>query len=256
MYFSSLHGHVPERLAVLERGARGVHARHEVAAVAERLERALAHAGHDPHRHGGVGGVRELDADLGDRRAQRAHAERDDVHRAAAHAARELVVEHLAHLARVAPVVRRARVLLGLRADERAVLDAGDVARIRPRQVRVRPLGLRELLERSRFYELGCRGCRTPPPSHRTSGSRPAASTRPPPPPRRAVLRVWWERKSRWPLEESTSLRVCQVCTNLHGMRRPNRRAGTADAPKRSLRLLQLTRSYPGRPPDDAGRSL
>ena len=36
-----------------------------------------------------------------------------------------------AHLARVAPVVGRAGVVLGLRADERAVLDARDVARVR-----------------------------------------------------------------------------------------------------------------------------
>ncbi len=40
-----------------------------------------------------------------------------------------------AHLGRVAPVVGRAGVLLGLGADERAVLDAGDVARVGERQV-------------------------------------------------------------------------------------------------------------------------
>ena len=41
------------------------------------------------------------------------------------------------------------------RADERAVLDARDVARVAARQVRVRPLGVRELLERPRLHELG-----------------------------------------------------------------------------------------------------
>ena len=83
--------------------------------------------------HGDVGRVGELDADLGDRRAERAHRERHDVHRAAAHrAARTAPCSVVAHLGRVAPVVGRAGVLLALGADERAVLDARDVARVRP----------------------------------------------------------------------------------------------------------------------------
>ena len=47
-----------------------------------------AHAGHDPHVHDDVRRVGQLDADLRDRRADRAHAERDHVHRAAAHRSR------------------------------------------------------------------------------------------------------------------------------------------------------------------------
>ena len=51
-------------------------------------------------------------------------------------------VSVVAHLGRVAPVVGRAGVLLALGADERAVLDARDVAGVRQRQVGVRPLGV------------------------------------------------------------------------------------------------------------------
>jgi len=132
-----------------ERRADGVHARHEVAVVAKHLERARAHAGHDPHRDRDVGGVGELDPDVRDVRPERAHAERDHVHRATAHAALEQTRERLAHLGRVAPVVRRARVLLALRADEGAVLDARDVGRVGQREVGVGPLGVREALERA-----------------------------------------------------------------------------------------------------------
>ena len=60
---------------------------------------------------------------------------------------RKQLAQQLAHLLRVAPVVRRAGVLLALRADERAVLDAGDVAGIRQRQVGVRALGVGQPLE-------------------------------------------------------------------------------------------------------------
>ena len=158
MYFSSLHGQAPDFSPSLERRAGRVQARHEVAVLAEHVQRALAHAGHDPHAHRHVGGVRELDADLGDRRAQRAHAERHHVQRPAAHRARELLVQDLAHLLRRAPVVGRAGVVLVLGADERAVLDARDITRVAAGQIGVRPLGVRELLERPRLDELGAQG--------------------------------------------------------------------------------------------------
>ena len=44
--------------------------------VAELVEDRLAHAGHGAHGDGDVGGVGDLDADRGERRAERAHAER------------------------------------------------------------------------------------------------------------------------------------------------------------------------------------
>ena len=60
-------------------------------AVAQGVEHRAAHAGHDPHRDHDVGRVGHLHADVGDRRADRSHAEGDDVHGPAAHAAVEKV---------------------------------------------------------------------------------------------------------------------------------------------------------------------
>ena len=55
----------------------------EFAVLAEGFEHLRAHAGHDAHVGDDVGRVGELDADLGDGRAERAHAVGDDVHSAA-----------------------------------------------------------------------------------------------------------------------------------------------------------------------------
>ncbi len=133
--------------ALAERHPDRVHAGDEVAVGAERVERRLAHPGHDPHRDRDVGGVGQLHADFGDLGAERAHRERHHVHRAAGHAALEEAVQRLPHLGRVAPVVGRAGVLLGLRADEGAVLDPGDVGGVGEGEVGVRTLGVGEALE-------------------------------------------------------------------------------------------------------------
>ena len=112
--------------------------------VAEDLERAVAHPRHDPHRDGHVGRVGELDADVRDRAAERAHRERDDVHGPAPHAAPEQVLQGGPHLGGVPPVVGRPCVDLLERADVGAVLDAGHVAGVRARPVAGGALGLRE----------------------------------------------------------------------------------------------------------------
>ncbi len=99
--------------------------------VAELVEHRLAHARHDPHVDDDVGRVGDLDADLAERRVERPHGERDHVHRAPRHAAVEERAQRLAHLLRLRPVVGGTGVVLASRADERAVLDAGHVARVR-----------------------------------------------------------------------------------------------------------------------------
>ena len=124
-----------------ERVADRVQRRDEVALGVDELERRRTHPRHDPHVDHDVRRVGDLDAELRDRRSQRAHRERDDVHGAAAHGAGEQSLELGAHLGRVAPVVGRAGVLVADRADERTVLDAGDVARVRAGQERVRTQG-------------------------------------------------------------------------------------------------------------------
>ena len=93
------------------------------------------------------GGVGDLHADVGDGGAERAHRERDHVHRPAPHRAPEEVGQDGAHLGRVTPVVGRAGVGLVGRADVGPVLDPGDVARVGVGPVAVGPLGLVELGE-------------------------------------------------------------------------------------------------------------
>ena len=140
--------------ALRQRHPDRVHARDELAVGAERVQGDLAHAGHDPHVRDDAGRVGDLDADVGDRRAERAHRERHDVHRPPLHAAVEQAVELLAHLGGIGPVVRRPRVVLVRGADERAVLDTRDVARVGAREVRVGALGVGKLQERAVVDEL------------------------------------------------------------------------------------------------------
>jgi hypothetical protein len=89
-------GHI--LLARGQRRTNTVHAGHELAVLAQHLQHRLAHAGHDALVDDHIGRVGDLDADVGDRRAQRPHAERDDVHGAPAHAAVEALLQQFAHL--------------------------------------------------------------------------------------------------------------------------------------------------------------
>ena len=88
-------------------------------------------------------------------RADRAHAEREHVHRAALHRAAERDPSGASsHLERIFPVVGRPRGVLRERTDERAILDARHVARIRPRVVAARPQVLVELDECAGLHHL------------------------------------------------------------------------------------------------------
>ncbi len=127
-------------LAGFERGADGMHAGDEFAIGAEHVKHLGAHAGHRAHVDDDVGGVGNFHADVGDRRTERAHRERDDVHRAALHAALEQAIQGFAHLGRFFPVVGRAGVFLVCGADVGTVFDAGDVGRVGEGQVGVRAL--------------------------------------------------------------------------------------------------------------------
>ena len=134
-----------------QRRADRMHARHEAAVGAEHLERRETHARHDAHAGRDIRAVGQLDADVRDRAAERAHRKRHDIHRASAHRAFEQRVDLAAHLGRRDPVVGRAGVGLALAADERAILDAGDVGRIRPGEIAVRALGGIEPPQHPRF---------------------------------------------------------------------------------------------------------
>ena len=144
-------GHVG--LALLQGRAEGVQAGHPVA-VAQDVEGLLPHAGHDPHADGDVGRVGQLHADVGDGRPERAHREGHDVEGAALHGARVELGHVGAHLVRGAPVVGGSGVFGIVGADERAVLDPGDVGRVGVGPVAVRTLGLVEPGERARGDQL------------------------------------------------------------------------------------------------------
>ncbi len=109
-------------------------------AVSESLERPVAHARHDLHIDGDISRIGDLDAKLRDRRTDRAHAKRDDVHRPAGHTTVEFALEDRLHLVRGHPVIGRAGIALGERADVCAVLDTGDVRRMRTCKERIGPL--------------------------------------------------------------------------------------------------------------------
>ena len=110
----------------------------EVAVLADDVERCLAHTSHDAHVDHDVGRVGDFDAELRDARTQRAHRERNDIHRATTHRAREQTVQRAAHLCGISPVVGRAGILGILRADVGAILDASDIAGARASEEGVR----------------------------------------------------------------------------------------------------------------------
>ncbi len=86
------------------------------------LRTAIADVRHDPHVQHDVDAVGQLDADLAEGRADRAHGEGDDVHGAAAHGALEDLARPAVALLGRHPVVRRAGVFLERRADVGQVL--------------------------------------------------------------------------------------------------------------------------------------
>ena len=140
MYLSSLHGQGTSCWP----GASGaptlcMHGTTRSHVTIDLLENGQPCPRHDPHADDDVGRIGQLDTDLRHRRSDDPHAERQDVHRPAAHGAVEEVLQLPPHLVRVLPVVRRAGGILRERADERALLDPGDIARVGARVVASRP---------------------------------------------------------------------------------------------------------------------
>jgi hypothetical protein len=120
----------------------------ELAVLTEHVERGLAHAGHDPHRHRDERGVGELHADVGLVRSEWAHRERDHVHRAAGHRAVEESRQRVTHLAWLVPVVvgpasSSWSEQMNVRSSTRAV------SRVRAREIRVGAFSVGEPLERA-----------------------------------------------------------------------------------------------------------
>ena len=144
----------------------------EVVGVAKLLERGRAHPRHDSHVQHDVDAVGELDADLRERRAERAHHVRHHVHRAPAHRAVEPSAQLGVSLGGLGPVVGGAGVDFVRRADEGQLLGARDVVGIRAMQVAAGPFVLVELDENSRGDRLFGEAILSPLRSRRTTRSR------------------------------------------------------------------------------------
>ena len=93
---------------------------------------------------------------MGDRRAERPHAEGDDIDSPAAHRAREQAVERSAHDLRVHPIVIRTGVdSVGKEQMKVRSLDTRDVGGIGTAKIGIRALGLVELDEGAALHHLG-----------------------------------------------------------------------------------------------------
>ena len=127
-------GEVQDQPALDVQVGLAVQALGELAAGAELLEHRRADVGHDPHVQHDVDAVGQLDADLAEGRADRAHREGDHVHRAALHRAGEDLLRPAIAFVRRHPVVRRAGVFArawcrcrsGLRSGRRRWRPCGD----------------------------------------------------------------------------------------------------------------------------------
>ena len=76
-------------LTGLERTSNRMNTRHEIAVCTKLSQDGVAHSSHDVHAHHNIGRVSDLDADMGDGRADRAHAEWNHIHYPATHTALE-----------------------------------------------------------------------------------------------------------------------------------------------------------------------
>ncbi len=125
----------------------------EIVGVAELVERGLAHPRHDSHVQHDVEAIGQLDANLRQRRPERAHHVGQDVHRAPAHRAVEPSAQLRVSLDRVGPVVSRPRINFVRRTNEGQLFGACDVVGVRSMQVAARAFLLIQ------FDEYSCGDC-------------------------------------------------------------------------------------------------
>ena len=104
----------------------------------------FAHTGHDSHADGDVDGVGNLHADAGQGRANGAHDEGNDIHRAAGHAAIEEAAELGIGGLGFHPIVGGSGPVLAGGADERELFAAGDIVGVAAMEVAVGELLLVE----------------------------------------------------------------------------------------------------------------
>lgn len=107
----------------------------EIVAFTESVEHLLPHSGHDCHVEHDIDAVGELDADLGEGRADRAHGIGNDIHGPALHRTLVDALEQFVRLVLLHPVVGGTCVLFLFGADEGTAFDARDIVDRRAVQI-------------------------------------------------------------------------------------------------------------------------
>ena len=107
--------------------AAAVQSANPVVAVAQSIHNLLADSRHDSHVENDIDGVGQLNANLRERRADRTHRIRDNIHCSALIAVSGYIVEHLISLNGIHPVVGRTCLIRALGADECAVLNTRNI---------------------------------------------------------------------------------------------------------------------------------
>ena len=115
--------------AVVERFSDRMHTRDPCAVRADIVEHFRADSRHDVHIAHDVCAVGDFDAVFADRRTDRSHAERNDVHRAAVHTALVQRFHRLFEFFGIYPVIRRACIIFFFRCDKGTRFDARNVGR-------------------------------------------------------------------------------------------------------------------------------
>ena len=100
---------------------------YKIAIGAEPFENFRSDAGHDVHIGHDIGGIADLNADLRDGRAERAHTVGDDVHRPASHRTSEKLCQPASHSHRIFPIVVGSGFVLGFGTDKSAIFNACNI---------------------------------------------------------------------------------------------------------------------------------
>ena len=129
-----------------------------VFAAADGVQDGLADAGHNVHVADDVDGVRDFQAVLGERGADRAHGIRNDVHGLTLVAVFDDAVQEFIGLVRGHPVVEGAGLLTGRGADEGPAFHTGNVRGVGAVKVAVRKFFLIEFDEFAGGDRFGFQG--------------------------------------------------------------------------------------------------
>ena len=145
-------------IAGRQRRSDGMHARHHAGAFVDFVDHRCSDARHDAHVDHHVGRIRELYADLRQRRSHRPHAKWQNVHGAATHGTFEKRAQLFAHFKRVFPIVGGSGKVFRVRTDKGAALHARDIAGVGTRVIASGPKFFVQLDERTALHHFRADG--------------------------------------------------------------------------------------------------